>query len=353
MGSTTLTLALAAALLGAEPAGASRETSQLTPLSPDHLQVTEAKTEALSSEMAMLEAAGALLEGLGKATEKRKGESPRQYLTRVNKIMKAEALLIHLAHERVEQALDAKYQLQEAVREYARWVEQMSLRIRERPDRYRSQVDELVEEIRDLRLDGQVLAHLIATRGSFSESVKKRYEKEFPPGGVDAISDGASRQQKFLAMPEQQWPEEFRRLVREIQVREAKRQFLAARAIPESEELASLLPAEHHKMVEEATELLERHTDLETTADKVAIAAEYAMDNLELVSPFIDDLPEEEILRRSLEAERLAERLEGGLGGVVPSGIAVPPPTGIMLGEGEATPLSGPSEEAGSGASAR
>ena len=333
-----LTIAVAVAL-AVQPVHAQEPSSEeqpLVPLSPDHREVTELQTKALSNEMATLKAASELLEDLGKATEKKKGETTKQYLTRVNKIMKAEAFLIHLAHERVEIALDAKYQLEEAVAEYSRWVEQMSERVRQRPVEYKKQVDALVQKTQELRNDGQVLAYLIATQGSFDDKVRQRYRGEYDAKTIEQTPDFQARRQKFLDLSDGDWQEEFHRLVRGIQRNEAEQQFLAVRAIPESEDLANLLPAEHHKMVQQATELLRQHTDLETTADKVAIAAKYAIENLKLVSPFIDEMDETELFRRSQQAQEVAEELKGGLSGVIPSGISVPPPVGIMLGDGVA-----------------
>ena len=213
-----------------------------------------------------------------------------------------------------------------------------------------------MQEVRELRYDGQVLACLIASEGSFPETVRDRYRKEFPSGGVEAILNYQSRQQKFLGMPQEKWEEEFHRLVRKIQFSETERQFLAVKMIPDSVELAALLPQEHHEMVRQATGLLERqqHTNLETTADKIAIAAKYAIENLGLVSPFIDEMDETEVFERSRQAQELAKKLEGGLERVIPTGIRVPPPVGIMLGtEGESPPLGGLPEEAGPGPSER
>ncbi len=302
----------------------------IPPPTPQDLQQTEAKNESLNQDMAALDATAALLKDLGKATEKRKGETSLAYVRRVNSIFKAQAYLIHLAHQRVESALDAKYQLEAQVTEYARWVDQLAASLPQRPQVYRTQVKGLLDEVRELRYDGQVLANLIVTQGGFDQAIKDRYAKEFPSSGVQQVPGYSARQQKFQQLPKEQWQQKFQELVRQIQVKEMKRQFLVVQAIPESEALAAGLPAEHRKVLQEATAILEKYSELESTADKVAIAAEYARDNLELVSGFVDSGTgfDPSAVEKT---ESAAKRLQQGLEPLIPAGVGVTTRVGIMM----------------------
>lgn len=305
------------------------ETAAVRPLSPNNREVTEQKSAELNQSMAVLEATSEVLDELGKLTEKQKGEGHRQYLRRVNRILKAQAFLLHLGHQQVEAALDAKYQLENTVREYSAWVDQMTRRVQDRPRRYEAEIQELLAQSRELQYDGQVLAWLIVHEGEFPDDVKKAYRQDVP-ADIAAVPDGSRRQDKYRKIPQSQWQEEFRRLVRALQSNELNRQFRAVKAIPESRELAELLPVEHRKLVEEAMAVLAKSNDLEVAADKIAIAAAYADENLLLVSKDVDAMIEGELLEISRKAESTAKQLETTLSQVVPGRLVAPSSTGIM-----------------------
>ena len=301
-----------------------------TALSKQAVEVTEEKKVALSTEMAEFDAASSLLDDLGKATVKRKGESSRDYVARVNKIFKAQAYLVSLAAHRVESALDAKYQLESQVRDYANWVEHLSDRLRGRTKLYQGDVESLTKEVQETRYDGQVLAFLISTQGGFDKTIQDRYAKEYPSGGIQGVPGYQARQEKYQKIPKEKWQEEFQKLVRQVEVKAMKRQFLIVKAIPESKELDDVLPAEHRRVLQEAIEVLQKYSELERTADQIAIYAKYADANLDLVSSIDLDAFSPEVVEK---AEAAARQVEGGLKKIVPNGVSMPPRVGIMLGE--------------------
>ena len=293
------------------------------PQSPSQqsIEVTEEKKAALDQEMANFEAVSRVLKDLGDATVKRKGETSQKYLQRLNKIWKAQAYLLHLAHARVESALDAKYQLEADVAEYARWVETLSGRIVERNKQYQADLAALNRDLTETRWDGQVLAYLIATQGGVEKAIQERYAKEYPPDGIQSVPNYQARQEKFLQKPKDKWQSEFRDLVRQVQVKELRRNFLKVRAIPETGKWAEDLPAEHKHVLQEAMEVLQKYTDLETTADKIAVAAEYAQANLEWANTFVEEgrlnVPIEKV-------EEESRKLEAGLEPIMSPSVTAP-----------------------------
>ena len=142
-----------------------------------------------------------------------------------------------LAAHRVESALDAKYQLESEVRDYARWVEHLSGRLRGRMKLYQADVESLAKEVQETRYDGQVLAYLISTQGGFEKAIQDRYAKEYPAAGIQGVPDYQARQEKYQKIPKEKWQEEFQKLVRQVEIKAMKRQFLIVKAIPESQEL--------------------------------------------------------------------------------------------------------------------
>ncbi len=294
------------------------------------VEVTEEKKVVLNAEMAEFEAVNSLLDELGKATVKRKGESSRDYVVRANKIFKAQAYLVGLAAHRVESALDAKYQLESEVRDYARWVEHLSGRLRGRMKLYQADVESLAKEVQETRYDGQVLAYLISTQGGFEKAIQDRYAKEYPAAGIQGVPDYQARQEKYQKIPKEKWQEEFQKLVRQVEIKAMKRQFLIVKAIPESQELDDVLPAEHRRVLQEATEVLQKYSDLERTADQIAVYAKYVDGNLDLVSSINLDAFSPDVVEK---AEAAARQVEGGLKKIVPTGVSLPPRVGIMMGE--------------------
>lgn len=320
-------------LIAGMTARASRAQENVVPaaaaVNPPSAEVTEEKKVALSQEMADLDATAGILDELGSATVKRKGEGSREYVQRVDKIFKAQAYLIHLLHQRVESGLDAKYQLEAQVGEYAQWVENLSARMGTRVQSYRANVDVLNKDLQEVRYDGQVLAYLIVNQGGFEKPIQDKYRKQFPPEGVQGVPGYQARQEKFLQIPKEKWQQEFHNLVRQVQSKELRRQFLLVQAIPQTKELSDSLPAEHKRVLQEATEVLQRYSELEITADKIAVAAEFARENLDLINGFVH---KSMLDTADLEqAESAARKLEGGLSKVVPAGVTGAPRDLMMM----------------------
>ena len=295
------------------------------------VEVTEEKKVALNQETAEFDAVSSLLDELGKATVKRKGESSREYVKRANKIFKAQAYLLSLAAHHVESALDAKYQLESQVQDYADWVDHLSGRLRGRGIKYEADVKALAQELQSIRYDGQVLAYLISTQGGFDKAIQDRYAKEYPATGIQGVPDYQARQEKYQKLPKEKWQEEFQKLVRLVELKTMERQFLIVKAIPESKELDDVLPAEHRRVLQEATEVLRKNSDLERTADQIAVYAKYVDANLDLVSSIdLDGDLNPDVIEK---AEASARQVAGGLKKIEPSGVSLPPRFGIMLGE--------------------
>ena len=184
--------------------------------------------------------------------------------------------------------------------------------------------------VQETRYDGQVLAYLISTQGGFDKAVQERYAKEYDAAKIKNVPDFQTRKEKYQKLAEEKWQEEFQKLVRQVEVKTMRRQFLIVKAIPESKELDDVLPAEHRRVLQEATEVLQKYSDLERTADQIAVYAKYADANLELVSSINLDTFSPDVMEK-LDAS--ARQVEGGLKKIVPNGPTMPPRAGIMLGE--------------------
>jgi hypothetical protein len=153
------------------------------------------------------------------------------------------------------------------------------------------------------------------------------------------VPDYQTRQEKYQKIPKEKWQEEFQKLVRQVEVKTMKRQFLIVKAIPESKELDDILPAEHRRVLQEATEVLQKYSELERTADQIAIYAKYVDANLDLVSSINLDAFSPDVMEK-LEAS--ARQVESGLKKIVPNGASLPPRAGIMLGETAPAPAPAP-----------
>src|SRR3989339_1399866 len=127
----------------------------------EDLVLTDRKIQALSTEMGNLDATVKLLQEYGDPAKVQPGESTKDYLRRVNKIMKARGHTVHLLHQRFEGALDAKFQLQTQLDEYVQWVEATAKRLKKYPEEYRVKAQQLDAALIEKRNDGRVLAHLI------------------------------------------------------------------------------------------------------------------------------------------------------------------------------------------------
>ncbi len=136
---------------------------------------------------------------------------------------------------------------------------------------YQADVESLAKEVQETRYDGQVLAYLISTQGGFEKAIQDRYAKEYPAAGIQGVPDYQARQEKYQKVPKEKWQEEFQKLVRQVEIKAMKRQFLIVKAISESQELDDVLPAEHRRVLQEATEVLQKYSDLERTADQIAV----------------------------------------------------------------------------------
>lgn len=308
---------------GQEPA--SSPGTQQKQESRQKIEVTQEKTAALTSDMRKYEAVSAVVKELGQTTEKRKGESSEAYVKRVNKIFKARAYLLSLAAVRVESALDAKYQLEAQVRDYAAWVDQLAGRFQERDTRFQADRDSLAKDLKEIRFDGQVLAHLIYTEAGLENDKKALYRPQFPDDVEKKVSDYAARAEKFRKLPKDKWREEFRKLSRQVQIKDMDYRFLMCKAIPENGKLAAILPAEHRRVLESANEALQKYSEVEETADIVVVYAKYAAKDLELVA----DSPDISV-EQMQHVEDAAKQIREGLAAVIAAEAIAPPAANIM-----------------------
>ena len=81
------------------------------------------------------------------------------------------------------------------------------------------------------------------------------------------------------------------------------------------------------KVLQEATEVLQKYSQLERTADQIAIYAKYVDSNLDLVSSIdLDDFSTDTVEK----VESSARQLESGLEEIVPTRVRLPSRHGIM-----------------------
>ena len=253
---------------------------------------------------------------------------------RANKIFKAQAYLVSLAAHRVESALDAKYQLESQVRDYARWVEHLSDRLRGRMKLYQAEVKTLAKEVQETRYDRQVLAYLISTQGGFEKTIQERYAKEYHAARFTGVPDFQARQEKYQKLPKEKWQEEFQKLVRQVEVK-AKRQFLIVKAIPESKELGRHVARRAPAGSTRGNRGLAKVLGAGTEGRPDRRLCQVCNGNLELVSSINLDAFSPDVIEKS---EASSRQVEGGLKKIVPSGVSLPPRVGIMKGEASPRP---------------
>ncbi len=298
------------------------------PMAPTDVELTESKVEALSRELQQLEALTGVLQELGSPAEKEAGEETQEYLERVDVTMKARGMAVHLIHQQLERALDAKFQLAAQIDDYERWIQQLEAGLPDFRDRYRQRAEVLEGQATELRYDGMVLAELLhnAAREAGDQATADRYAVEFTmEGGVnllEGLADREARRARFADLERAELEVRYASIEDQIVDLDFERRLLATHAILETEMLADLLPREHREMLRAAQDVLAVSKDLEDRAAQVSIIARYVFDNLQLVNRYPDAMRRRFVLQTRVvpELPRIDSVVEELVGGRFPGG---------------------------------
>ena len=293
----------------------------------EDLQLTEKKIEVLDEEMEKLAGLTQVLQELGSPSKKDPGESTRVYLERVDSTMKARGMAVHLLHQQLERALEAKVQLEAQIDEYEDWVEAIGRQLDAYPKQYQARAESLDQEVLELRRDGMILAFLLHKEASKrrDEEAIKDYASQFiaDDGGnlLDTLADREARQEKFEERPEDELTSLYQDVASQVLDKSFERDLLTSHVILETEELSEILPAEHRQMVRQARDVLEQSKDLEDRSSQVSVIARYVFDNLQLVSPYSDAIRRMIVIRQKVVPglPKIDEAIDQLVGGELPN----------------------------------
>jgi hypothetical protein len=318
---------LVAVLTCVPPCLAAQEEVEI-PAAPADVELTESKVEALSKELKQLESLTKVLKELGSPAQKQPGEDAKAHLERVDVTMKARGMAIHLIHQQLERALDAKFQLAAQIDDYEQWIRKLEAGLPEFKEKYQKRAGDLETQVLELQRDGMVLASLLydAALAAGDQAAAERYKVEFMlEGGVnllDSVPDAAARRAKFSGKDRGNLEAEYRGIEDQVVDLDFERRLLATHAILETEALAGLLPQEHREMLKAAQDALAASKDLEDRSAQISIIARYVFDNLQLVNRYPDALRRSFVLQTKVvpELPKIEEAVDSLIGGQLPLG---------------------------------
>lgn len=283
---TRCAFGLFVALAAAAPVAAQKPDDPLAKLPNPSL--TKQKTEALTGGLDKLKKLGEQLEKLGSPAKKLPDEDTPAYLLRVDRILKGRALYIHLLHQQIQTTLEARYELEAYLDDYKAWSETLSSEIQKQLEKHRQRARTLELRVEEAKKDILVLANHLAAKAEDAETKKAMadiVDKEL----LGQVTDAATREAKFAQKSVEDKKLDLDRLIKEVKDGLFEIDVIDRSVLPETTELAGILPPEHEKAVKLLETTLTKNkaelSGLEEEAVKLSILAKYAGDGLKMARP--------------------------------------------------------------------
>jgi hypothetical protein len=249
-------------------------------------KTVEKKVKDLGEKVATLESLRKRLESLGSPTQRQPGEAEEAYALRVDRILKARALYVHLLHQQTQDALEAKFAAEAYLEDYRVWADGLAKALQITAETYRKRAAKMEADTAELEQDLIVLAHLIHEEDpKLAKQMDQLYDKEL----LAAVKDRAGREEKFKKLKPEERVAKLDETVAAIKDNQFELRLLNGTAIRETAALANYLPDAHAKALKQLEDALSNNRrellNLEDRAAQVSILAKYALDNLAFVRP--------------------------------------------------------------------
>lgn len=274
------------ALALAAPAGA-QNSSDGTPLLPKP-SLTEQKAKSLTDGLTKLDSLRKQLDKLGSPAKKLPNEETLEYLLRVDRILKGRALYVHLLHQQIQSTLEARYELEAYLDDYKAWSETLSSEVQKQLEKHRQRARDLELKVEDAKKDIVILAKQLAAQTEDKETKELMTglaDKEL----LDAVKDAPAREAKFAELSVEDKKLALDRLFKDVKDGLFEVDVIDRSVLPETTELAGILPPEHEKAIKLLETTLTKNkaalSGLEDEAAKLSILAKYAGDGLKMARP--------------------------------------------------------------------
>jgi hypothetical protein len=270
---------------------------------PPDPQSTDARARAMDQQVQEIKRLTAALQALGDPIQKRGDEEEsEEFFKRSLRIIKGRALLLNKLRVECEQALEARYALENELEEYRRWIEEAERLQGIRKEEYEKRVEELRLRRVAVRNEGIVVAHLLhalleARRQELldqkkatdaSEIAERAAELQKVLRGYDLVPNRDTLAKKYENLGIEELQAKLNELLGEIRDADFEASYIRQNLAVESPQMFKKFNRARREAIAKASSLIADSRYLEDQAAQVAIISKYLIRTLEELDRFMD-----------------------------------------------------------------